>query len=227
MTRRRTILVGSALAFVCVCLLFAIPSGEEVHHSSPSSGSEPLSGLLEAPMLSSRLKGGDRHNTSRVHQVLVPKNRANRHMSTLARWAVFSAVDKSDELPTPLSTSPVVGYIGHPHTQGLPPPRCKYVFDRYEPSPWEERWQSNISFYERNVCASLSGEFKELLDIYIKSLPNCTVNRIPEDTQPLPARCPMPDSPQAFDSRVFSKFHYKLDCEGRDPPPRQPRTRVS
>eukprot|EP00760_Papus_ankaliazontas_P026139 PhM_4_TR3009/c1_g2_i9/m.37820 len=118
--------------------------------------------------------------------------------------------------PTPLFRSrpkAVRGYLGDPKARQVPPPKCKYVFERYEPSPWEAKWAKNIGYYEKNVCASLNGEFKPLVDIYVEHFPKCTINSLATDGKPLPSECPEPTAPVPFDERVFSKYHYRLQCE--------------
>eukprot|EP00760_Papus_ankaliazontas_P026128 PhM_4_TR3009/c1_g2_i14/m.37816 len=117
--------------------------------------------------------------------------------------------------PPPLSVneSAARGYLGDPKARQVPPPKCKYVFERYEPSPWEAKWAKNIGYYEKNVCASLNGEFKPLVDIYVEHFPKCTINSLATDGKPLPSECPEPTAPVPFDERVFSKYHYRLQCE--------------
>eukprot|EP00760_Papus_ankaliazontas_P020274 PhM_4_TR18299/c0_g1_i1/m.21127 len=89
---------------------------------------------------------------------------------------------------------------------------CRYVFDRYEPSPWEARWAANISYYERNICKSMRGEFKPLVEAYVSELPKCTINSVALDTRPKPTSCQAPNEPTQFDERVFSKMFYTLQC---------------
>eukprot|EP00760_Papus_ankaliazontas_P012455 PhM_4_TR15302/c0_g1_i1/m.37854 len=117
--------------------------------------------------------------------------------------------------PPPLSVANenVRGYEGSPDVYLTPPPACKYVFKRYEPSPWEARWARNISYYEKNVCKSLLGEDKPLVDIYVQNLPKCTINSLATDGKPLRSYCPEPQAPEPFDERVFSKYHYQLECD--------------
>ena len=127
----------------------------------------------------------------------------------------LTSLGKRDLPPrdTPLSAKPL---RAKPNSGAKAHASCRYVFDRYEPSPWEAKYYENINEYQKHVCETMNSEFKDLAAKYKRELPKCTVNKITDDRSPPPSKCDRPANPVGFDESVFSKMHYKLMCDGSE-----------
>lgn len=110
---------------------------------------------------------------------------------------------------TPLTQRPV---RGRANSGSKARAACRYAFDRYEPSIWEHEYRDNIQDYQTHVCDIMSRRYHEHAMTYRAELSKCSLDKLPE-AHALPSVCEHPHRPVQFNETIFSKLHYKLQCD--------------